>query len=215
MTADWPLYSADQVRQAEDDAVRRGTSLWQLMQQAGQGLAEMAKTMVTTATPEACIFAGNGNNGGDGYVCAKSLLEDGWKVTVYGVAADRLAETGLVRAAADEYLSSGGQIVLASQELDLAGTTGDLIVDALFGTGLTRPVSGVYAHLVGLINAAPVPVLACDLPSGIEADTGAVMGLAVKADHTVMIGLAKLACGIPPGSSYFGQLSLHEIGLAT
>jgi NAD(P)H-hydrate epimerase len=88
-----------------------------------------------------------------------------------------------------------------------------LVVDAVFGTGLSRPLSGIYAHAIGLICRSGARVLSCDVPSGIDADTGQIMGAAVRADVTLMLGLAKPACRIKPGCDYFGEIRLADIGL--
>jgi len=134
-------------------------------------------------------------------------------VGVVGVRPDELAEGSLVRQAADRYRGLGGAIVPAATDLGLDDVRGSLIVDALLGTGLTRPVSGVYAHLIGLINAAGLPVVACDIPSGVDADTGAIMGGAVRAHRTVVMGLPKPACVLTPGCTYFGDITILDIGL--
>jgi NAD(P)H-hydrate epimerase len=89
----------------------------------------------------------------------------------------------------------------------------DLIVDALFGTGLSREISGKYAELIQRINESGIPVLSCDIPSGISADTGAVLGCAVRAAVTVTFNLPKTGQLLPPGTEYTGQLLVHDIGI--
>jgi NAD(P)H-hydrate epimerase len=87
----------------------------------------------------------------------------------------------------------------------------DLVVDCLLGTGLSRPVTGLFASLIHTINAQPAPVLSCDIPSGVNADTGQIMGVAVRADRTVMMALAKQASVLQPGCEFFGEVTLCEI----
>jgi len=201
------LYTVAQMREAEQRTeTEYGIPLAELMDTAGKGLARAALEMCPNGVIG--IFCGNGNNGGDGYVCAAELLRRGRSVTVWGIAAEALPEGSLVKNAANTYLAAGGVILPVPDELKC-----DLIVDALLGTGLTRQVSGPYAYAVERINAAPAPVLSCDLPSGVDADTGQVMGIAVQADKTLMMGLAKPACKLPPGCECFGHLEVCDIGL--
>ena len=209
-----PLYTVTQMREAEQRAeTEYGIPLAELMDNAGKGLAHAALEMLPQPEGTIGIFCGSGNNGGDGYVCATELLRQGTPVAVWGIGASTLPEGSLVKHAADVYLAAGGAILPVSFELSTEGINCGLIVDALLGTGLARQVSGLYAHAVGLINAASAPVLACDLPSGMDADTGQIMGTAVKADKTLMMGLGKLACKLPPGCEFFGQSEVCDIGI--
>jgi len=206
------LYTVTQMREAEQRAVTEyGIPLSVLMDNAGKGLARTARAMCPDGVIG--IFCGNGNNGGDGYVCAAELLRRGKSVSVWGIGAESLPEGSLVRNAANEYLAAGGVITPVTMGLLSEDIQCDLIVDALLGTGLTREVSGLYAHVIELINAAPTPVLSCDLPSGVDADTGEIMGIAVKADKTLMMGLGKLAGELPPCNTCFGDLEVCDIGL--
>jgi len=182
-----------------------------LMDNAGKGLARSALEMCPGGTVG--IFCGGGNNGGDGYVCAAELLRRGKRVIVWGIGSEILPEGSLVKNAADACLAAGGVVLPVTAELAKEDIKCDLIVDALLGTGLTRQVSGLCVHAVVLINTAHAPVLACDLPSGVDADSGAIMGVAVRADRTLMMGLGKLACALPPGRELFGQAKVCDIGL--
>ncbi|MCL1952593.1 MAG: NAD(P)H-hydrate epimerase [Oscillospiraceae bacterium] len=208
------LYTVAQMREAEQRAeTEYGIPLADLMNNAGKGLARAALEMLQQAEDVIGVFCGNGNNGGDGYVCAAKLLRRCRRVTVWGIGADKLPEGSLAKNAADAFLAAGGAILPITAELTAEDIQCDLIIDALLGTGLTRQVSGLYAHAVGRINAANVPVLSCDLPSGVDADTGQIMGVAVRADRTIMMGLGKLACALPHGRELFGQAEVCDIGL--
>ena len=206
------IYTTAQMREAELRAgTEYGISLAALMDNAGNALARAALGMKPSGSVD--IFCGKGNNGGDGYVCAAALLRRGVGVTLWGIGRGKLTSGSLARAAADAFEACGG--VIRPFTMEAAGASSDcsLIVDALFGTGLTRPPDGLYAHAVSVINAAGIPVLSCDLPSGVDADTGRIMGAAVRADKTLMLGMAKPACVLPPGSERFGELLLGDIGL--
>ena len=212
----YSTYSVAQMKDAERRAEEEcGISLATLMDNAGKGLAQAAWAMVESTSASVWVFCGSGNNGGDGYVCATELGRRGAQVTVFGVAPDDLPAGSLVEAAANSYRRDGGDLREATLGLDLGDGQPDLIVDALLGTGVSRPVTGLYAHLIDVINDADCPVLACDIPSGVNADTGEIMGTAVKATRSVVLGLAKHACLLAPGSDCFGEIELCDIGTPT
>jgi NAD(P)H-hydrate epimerase len=147
-----------------------------LMESAGRAVAE---EIVRRWTPRpTAIVCGPGNNGGDGFVVARLLQAEGWPVSL-GLAADR-------RLLRDDARSMAGKWTAAVGDGTPRGLEGaELVVDALFGSGLTRPVEGPHAELVAAMNAAGVPVVAVDIPSGIDGATGAALGTAVKASLTV------------------------------
>lgn len=134
------------------------------------------------------VVCGGGNNGGDGYVIARLALQHGLDVRVYAVSRPD-ALKGDAQKAFQSYCGYGGSwLDFVPAQLEGA----EVIVDALFGTGLSREVSGAPAAVIGAINQSPAGVLAVDLPSGLDADSGAVMGCAVEADVTVsFIGLKR------------------------
>ena len=207
------LFSTEQMRDAEERAeIEYGIPLSELMENAGKRLFENAAEMLKDKK-RVTILCGKGNNGGDGYVCAALLLDKGYDVKVYGISREALSPGSLACKAAFAYESAGGVINPLTQDILSSDLDSDLLIDALLGTGLTRPLSELYVHVICEINKSGVPVLSCDLPSGINADTGETMGAAVKADRTLMLGLAKLACRIYPGREYFGELKICDIGL--
>ena len=214
MNNGFALYTVAQMREAERRAEAEfGIPLAELMERAGHGLARAALDMLVEQDDGIGIFCGSGNNGGDGYVCAAYLLNQGKHVAVWGIGHEKLPADSLAGNAANAYMAAGGVIRPVSPELTLEDVNCGLIVDSLLGTGLTRPVAGLYAHAIELINAAPAQVLSCDLPSGVDGDDGRIMGVAVRADKTLMMGLAKMACAMPPGRECFGELMLCDIGL--
>ncbi|MCL2695426.1 MAG: NAD(P)H-hydrate epimerase [Clostridiales bacterium] len=204
-------YTVAQVQAAERRAETEfGIPLSQLMDNAGKALARAALEMCPDGP--VVIFCGKGNNGGDGYVCAAALQRQGLDVTVWGIGRETLAPDSLAGAAAAAFENAGGKILPFTPETFVPPQCG-LMIDALFGTGLTRPPAGLYAQAIAAINAAGRPVLSCDIPSGVNADTGEILGDAVRADKTLVLGLAKLACDLPPGDKCFGTWQLADIGI--
>jgi NAD(P)H-hydrate epimerase len=179
------LYRAEQVRALDRSAIEdHGISGAELMQRAGAA----AYRLLRMRWPEArdiTVLCGSGNNGGDGYVVARLAREEGLAARVLRLGDPaRLREDA--RAMADAYLAAGGEA------LPFAGLPRrtDLLVDALLGTGLERPVEGEWARAVEAINGHRTSVLAIDIPTGLHSDTGRVLGVAVRADATIsFIGL--------------------------
>lgn len=180
-----------------------------LMVRAGQAASRLALTLLTNSTRPPLIVAGPGNNGGDAFVVARMLLAEGVTPTVvFCGSADRLPADA--RAAHAAWVASGGSLLddIPAQ----AGTYG-LVVDGLFGIGLARPLEGRHAVLVERINSLDCPRLALDIPSGLDSETGRVLGTAIRATHTAtFIGL-KPGLLTLDGPDHCGIISVHDLGL--
>ena len=189
----------------------------------GLNLMENAGQSCTDAIVEefgsqgfAAVIAGKGNNGGDGYVIARLLRQAGWDVHVF-ILAERGqisgdAATNLARLPVEEitYCPRAGQLAdLHMGEI----TRADVIVDALFGTGLRSDLEGAFREAVEIINASGRPVLAVDIPSGIHGTTGRVLGDAVRASITVTFAFAKLGHVLYPGAEHTSRLIVADIGI--
>lgn len=165
--------------------------------------------------PDAAVVSGAGNNGGDGLAIARLLHGRGYRVRIWLMApAERLkgdaAANAGYAAALGIPLEDGNDAVMLQEGLKEA----DIIVDALFGTGLDREVAGAYADAIDAVNGAGKPVVSADMPSGIDGCTGQVWGHAVKADLTVSYGLAKTGHFLYPGRAHTGELIVAPIGIA-
>ncbi|WP_200259715.1 NAD(P)H-hydrate epimerase, partial [Halorhodospira neutriphila] len=195
------LYSPEQVRELDRLAMAEGGIPGErLMERAGRRAWAVAQERWPQAERLA-VLCGGGNNAGDGYVVARLAAQAGKRVEVlYLAEPERLG--GDAAAHARRYRDGGGACrPFTAQALAEA----DLIVDALLGTGLDRPVAGRYAEAVAAANAAPAPVLAVDIPSGIHGRTGAELGEAVRAASTVtFVGLKS---GLFTGR---GRVRLHQ-----
>lgn len=205
------LYAAAQTRAADRRAAAQhamGGGL--LMERAGA----VAFALLRERFPRArrvVVVCGPGNNGGDGYVVARLAAEAGLAVTVLSPCDDaRLRDDAA--AAAQAWRSHGGTTrPFTPQPL----RDGELIVDALFGTGLERPVDGAWRLVIEAMNAAGRPILALDIPSGLHADTGRVLGVAVRADLTItFIGL-KAGLFTAQGREHSGVILFDDLGVPT
>jgi ADP-dependent NAD(P)H-hydrate dehydratase / NAD(P)H-hydrate epimerase len=179
------LYRADQVRALDRAAIEDyGIPGAELMERAGAAAYRLLRSRWPGAR-RLLVLCGGGNNGGDGYVVARLARENGLGVEVLALA-DPASLSGDARAMADACLAAGGLV----GPFDGLPRRVDLIVDALLGTGLDREVEGEWARAIAAVNGHLAPKLAIDIPSGLHADTGRVLGIAVQADATIsFIGL--------------------------
>jgi len=211
----WPLVSAETMRGLDRHTIERlGVPGEVLMESAGRAAAECVLTWLPRGG-EVLVVCGAGNNGGDGLVVARHLHQLGVPVR-----AALLGEPRALRgdAAANHRRARAVGVPLEGPRWR-APQTG-MIVDAIFGTGLSRAVEKAPAASIRRINAARAElgpglrVLALDLPSGLDADTGQVLGVAVEADATVTFGLPKLGLVLEPGRSRAGRILVARIGIA-
>jgi len=204
-----PLYTAAQVRELDRVAIEeRDISGYQLMCRAGQALADcIARTW--SAASRICVLCGPGNNGGDGYVVARLLQAAGLEVQVLTLS-DPDSLKGDAAQAAQDYLAQGGQCSSFTGALD---DQFDLFVDALLGTGLDRPVEGAFRLAIEALNSQPAPVLAADIPSGLHADSGRILGVAVQAQRTVTFIGRKRGLYTGAGVRNTGQIEFNDLAL--
>ncbi len=179
-----------------------------LMENAGRAVSKVALEEFPEARKIA-IVAGGGNNGGDGFVVARHLISEGLDVTTY-LAGDQKKYTGDALINLEALSKIGGVLVQLKRGFsEFQGA--DLIIDALFGTGLDREVEGFYKDLIDFINSRPVPRIAVDIPSGLNADTGFPLGVSVKADITITFILPKIGLAVYPGIDYAGKVYVADI----
>ena len=162
-------------------------------------------------------MCGRGNNGGDGFVVARTLAQRGVDVSVFLVGATDEVK-GDARANLDVLVRLGHSVIeitdAAVWELQFPDIrSGDLLVDALFGTGLRTPLTGLYETIVADINASDLPVVSVDLPSGLSADTPDPIGPCIDATLTVTLGAPKLPLVLPPGEAHCGDVVIADIGI--
>ena len=197
------LLTVEAMRRVDAAAIAAGTPGLALMEAAGAAVAERARVHLP-AGGRVLVLCGPGNNGGDGFVAARLLAEAGYRVDLR-LLGERAALKGDAALAAAAWT---GPVGTAETEL---GET-DLIIDALFGAGLCRDLEGLARALVEAVNGAGCPVLAVDMPSGVDGDTGAVRGAGIAATETVTFVALKPGHLLQPGRSLCGALHVAEIG---
>jgi hydroxyethylthiazole kinase-like uncharacterized protein yjeF len=203
---------------------RYGTPGHVLMERAGAGAtAVLLEQFPHVRRKRVVVIAGKGNNGGDGFVIARLLRRKGVKAEVLllgkqaevkgdaagALAALRRARGTIARGTISE-ATSGRDIAKLPAAMEGAA----LLVDAVFGTGLNAPVEGSYADVLHMMNASGIPIFAVDIPSGLHADHGTALGVAVQAEATATFGYAKLGQVIYPGVGHVGALAVVDIGIA-
>jgi len=201
------IYSVATVREIDRTAIEeKGVPGYTLMTRAGS--VSVAETMA--AFPDARswqVICGAGNNAGDGYVVARLAADAGITVSVLAVTSPA-ALVGDAATAYADFIAAGGLVSAWDGNLDPAAM---LIVDALLGSGLMRDVEGDFAAAVGVINGAGLPIVALDIPTGLNGDTGAVMGDAVRADLTVTFVGLKQGLFLGRGPAFRGDLRFSDL----
>ncbi len=198
------LLTPDEMYEADRLTIQGGVPGIDLMEAAGLACAEFIRNLCDPCP--VCVVCGPGNNGGDGFVIARLLVEAGWPVKLL-LAGDQELLKGDAAEAAEAWKGE----VLKAQPEKLKDAR--LIVDALFGAGLCREISGKMADLVEAINATDALRIAVDIPSGADGTSGKIRGTAVLADHTITFSRAKPGHYLEPARRQCGTLHVADIGI--
>lgn len=198
------ILTVDQMYAADRWAIARGTSGVTLMEAAGKACADVIEERFERC--QVAVLCGPGNNGGDGFVIARLLRQAGWGVSIF-LMGDREALQGDAGHVAHRW--NGPVYTLTPDAIDNA----ELIVDALFGAGLSKDLDGTPKALADAATARGTPVMAVDVPSGIDGDTGCVRGAAFRAALTVTFFRKKPAHLLLPGRSHCGEIIVADIGI--
>lgn len=186
-----------------------------LMENAGRGTYGLLKRDYLQGRPRIAVFCGRGNNGGDGFVIARYALRDGFDTHVF-LLAEPAALKGDALLNMELYRAIGGRVSAVGDNPGRAAEgakESDVIVDAIFGTGLTKEVRGAEAVAIDEINRSGKTVIAVDIPSGLDGLKGVPLGAAVKAAHTYTYGHPKIGQLLYPGVTYRGRLTVIDISL--
>ena len=203
------VVTADEMRSIDRRTIDEyGISSAVLMERAGLAVAERIRGLFERR--KVIVIAGGGNNGGDGIVAARNLFNWGRNVRVLLLS----REKKLSQDCRTQYTTARKLKVPLEFRTDIRGADlhSALVVDAIFGTGINKEVKPPVSGIISFLNRSGVPVLSVDIPSGISADNGRVMGEAVRADYTVTFGLPKIGHLLYPGAEHAGRLFVEDIG---
>ena len=210
------IATAEQMREMDRTAIEeRGIPSTDLMERAAAALAEEVMSLAGDCAGRVVCFCGPGNNGGDGVACARLLLEAGFEVRCILVGSHEKM-TKDTRAMEAKLVAAGGRVEpFQPDDRSFAAWCLECgaMVDAIFGTGLGRPVEGDALIAVQMMNTCDIPVVSADIPSGVETDTGRVLGMAVKASATVTFTLPKAGHFVGKGGLCTGRLTVADIGI--
>lgn len=215
------LLYADQMKEID----RRATDNYLipsllLMENAGIKVLETVKGMIgNLSKAKVTILTGKGNNGGDGLVLGRHLINAGALVEIFMLGeSQNLSSDAYVNFSILEKMNAAIFPLRAAADFDrlmIALISSDLIVDAIYGIGFRGSLDDFETRVIQMVNLSKAPVVAVDIPSGVEADTGKVPGTAIKADHTVTFALPKLGQFLAPGRDYIGALIVADISIPT
>jgi NAD(P)H-hydrate epimerase len=192
-----------------------------LMENAGRSCAQfIVETLSKIKDPKVCIFCGTGNNGGDGFVIARHLLNAGFTIKI-GLCGSIAKIKGDARINYDILIGLGSKIeqldMDGADDIDSRVTTlahdANMIVDAIFGTGLTGTLRDEYKRLIKSINELGCPVLSVDIPSGLDCDTGLPLGESIKANCTITFVAVKKGFVLENTRTYTGDIFVASIGI--
>ncbi|MET0653833.1 MAG: NAD(P)H-hydrate dehydratase [Hyphomicrobiaceae bacterium] len=200
------LLTAAEMGQADALAIASGVPSLELLENAGVAVAEAADRMAAGGNLSVSVICGPGNNGGDGFVAARLLREGGHRVRL-----GLLGPLASLKGDAAAMAARWGDAVEPLSPDTLGGA--DLIIDALFGAGLTRPLEGTAADVVAAANAFGQPILAVDVPSGLDGSTGRADGPVIQATETVTFFRLKPGHLLLPGRALCGTVQLADIGI--
>jgi len=208
------VVKALEMAKAEALAYQDGISDEMYMLNAASGIAKILLELINNKVIEdkVIVLAGSGNNAGDGYVVAKILLEKGYDVKVYQLL-DISKASRLCKLQYNNFIEKKGKVIHINKIEDLVLDDKCFVLDAIFGTGFKKQLKDFLMQVVIKINLSNLKVVSIDIPSGLNGDDGKANPVAIKADITIYLGLAKLGFFINDGPNYIGDLKYVDFGL--
>lgn len=209
-----PVVTADEMVRIEKLAYAAGSEEADFMKNAGNGVAKVAKQFIHSHEIKEDIYLllGKGNKAGDAFTAGTKLLKEGYSVIAYQLY-DLSECSPLCQKQGKKFKKEGGTLLQITGEKELHFNKGGLIIDGLLGTGFHGRAEGLIASAIELANASGLPILAIDIPSGVNGSTGEVNSVALRATQTISLGLPKIGFFIRDGWNYTGNLALVDFGL--
>lgn len=204
------VVSAKMMAEIESKAYKHGYTEHEFMENAGKGIARATQSYIEThqIPHHVYLLCGKGNNGGDAFVAGRYLMEQGYTVTAIQPEPLELASP-LCKQNGSLFLEKGGKILSEADSFDSSG----VILDGLFGTGFKGKAREPYASLIEVANQSKLPILAIDIPSGLNGSTGEIEGSVIQATETIFLGLAKTGFFLRDGWNVVGKLQNVDFGL--
>lgn len=206
------------MRKLDEIAIKRyGIPSLLLMENAGRGTADLAEKALGKRKKRVLIVCGKGNNGGDGFVSARHLFNRGYQVRVILLCRlDELKNDPKINYTILQRMNVPIQPVLNQAQfraLEQLLKNSDLMIDAIFGIGLERPVTGLFYSVILALNQSKKPILSIDVPSGLNSDNGKIMGIGIKARYTATLACAKKGLNLNEGPKYAGKVTVLDISI--
>lgn len=209
------VVKANEMSRIEQLAYQEGFSEETFMENAGHCVAALIRQLIGRyhLKPNIAFLCGRGNNGGDAYVAARLLLLGGFEIVTYALAPlEQCSRLCVLQA--ENFQKNGGKIVFVNDVDEISLINIHLIVDGILGTGFHGNVEGLFAAAIEKANSSGKPILAIDIPSGINGSTGEIGNLAIKATDTLFLGMAKTGCFLGNVWDYVGKVHVHNFGLS-
>ncbi|RKI44288.1 NAD(P)H-hydrate dehydratase [bacterium D16-51] len=201
------IADADEAKEIDGISIHEiGIPSFVLMERASLSMADCVLAFAKQGAERILVVCGMGNNGGDGAACGRILAEKGFSVEILLLGQEEKASEEMKR---QLLIARNLSVPVITTALPSEYT---IIIDAMFGIGLSREITGEYAEWVRKINTSGAVIVSADIPSGIDASTGKVLGNAIKADYTVTFGIKKRGLVLFPGMQYAGQVIVADIG---
>lgn len=207
------VVSAQEMARLEKLAYEEGCSEEAFMEAAGQGVAQLVQLVVAQyhIEPKIALLLGRGNNAGDAFVAGRMLVEGGFPVIGFALAPLEQCSP-LCQLEGERFLRCGGKIIEVKKSADLHLGEVTLIVDGLLGTGFHGKIEGLFAEVIEVANDSKLPIIAIDVPSGVHG-SGSDVTTAIRATHTLFLGLPKTGCFLGEAWNYVGIPTLCDFGL--
>lgn len=211
------VVTTEQMRRAEQHCARAGTGTDELMENAGRAVADAVISEFKGREPRVLVLAGPGNNGGDGLVAGRYLHDRGLSVRIL-VVGERSVEDRNVRLAMERGIDMTSAAAMTPGDVDAVLSTSDVVIDALLGTGRRRPIEGTMADILSKLrdrqkHRSGMKVVAVDLPTGLDADSGMADPLCPYVDETITLGFPKVGLFNLPGAERAGRITVADIGI--
>lgn len=208
------VVTAKEMARIEKLAYADGHSEEGFMNQAGEGVAELVQQCIARnhLKPHIALLCGSGNNAGDAYVAGTLLLIGGFHVYALACASYE-ASSPLCKLQSSRFVEAGGTIEYIKKEEEINFNESAILVDGLLGTGFHGQVTGLLHAMIAKANASGLPIVAVDIPSGIDGTTGDIGGIAIKACDTLFLGLPKRGCFLGEAWDYTGRVHVYDFGL--